>query len=71
MMRCRGVDIDITIVEVRGDKVRIAFDAPEEVAIFRSELVDGSASVRVQPVRDSAASHSKRMSTRAKSRGKE
>ena len=33
-------NITITIVEVRGDKVRLGFDAPPEVKIFRSEVKD-------------------------------
>jgi len=31
-------DITITIVEIRGDKVRLGFDAPEEVSIHRREV---------------------------------
>jgi carbon storage regulator len=30
--------ITLTVVEVRGDRVRRAFDAPEEVHILRAEL---------------------------------
>ena len=30
--------ITITVVEIRGDKVRLAFDAPGEVAIHRQEV---------------------------------
>ena len=33
-------DIKITIVEVRGDKVRLGIDAPKDIAIFREEIVD-------------------------------
>jgi carbon storage regulator len=31
-------NITITVVEVRGDKVRLAFDAPGEVSIHRQEV---------------------------------
>ncbi len=33
-----GDDIVITVVEVRGDKVRIGIDAPREVSVDRQEL---------------------------------
>jgi carbon storage regulator len=33
-----GNGITLTVVEVRGDRVRLAFDAPEEVRILRAEL---------------------------------
>ena len=34
-----GNSITLTVVEVRGDRVRLAFDAPEQVRILRAELV--------------------------------
>ena len=33
-----GDNITITVTEVKGNKVRIGIDAPEEVSIFRAEL---------------------------------
>lgn len=33
-------DITITVVEVRGDKVRLGIEAPQETVIMRSELLD-------------------------------
>ena len=35
-----GDNIRITIVEVRGDKVRIGIDAPRDVAVHRQEIYD-------------------------------
>ena len=35
-----GDNIRITIVEVRGDKVRIGIDAPHDVAVHRQEIYD-------------------------------
>jgi carbon storage regulator len=32
-------DITVTVVDIRGDKVRLGFVAPKEVGILRSELV--------------------------------
>lgn len=35
-----GEDITVTVVEIRGDKVRLAFDAPRDILIYRSEVYD-------------------------------
>lgn len=35
-----GEDIEITLLEVTGDKVKIAIDAPKEVKILRKELAE-------------------------------
>lgn len=35
-----GRDIVVTIVEVRGDRVRLAFDAPPHISIHRQEIHD-------------------------------
>jgi carbon storage regulator len=34
-----GHSITLTVVEVRGNRVRLAIDAPEEMRILRAELV--------------------------------
>lgn len=33
-----GDDIEITIVDIRGDKVRVGVNAPEEVPVHREEV---------------------------------
>lgn len=33
-----GDDVRLVVVEIRGDKVRLGFEAPPEVKILRSEL---------------------------------
>ncbi|HEY3244890.1 MAG TPA: carbon storage regulator [Phycisphaerae bacterium] len=38
-----GDGIEITILDVRGDRVRVGVTAPTEVPVFRKELLDGSA----------------------------
>ncbi|MDU4959243.1 MAG: carbon storage regulator CsrA [Sporomusaceae bacterium] len=38
-----GGEIVLTIVEVKGDTVRVAIDAPRSVSIFRGELYDSIA----------------------------
>jgi len=35
-----GDDIEIVIVDIRGEKVRIGINAPGEVAVHRAELRD-------------------------------
>lgn len=35
-----GDDVMITIVDVRGDKVRLAFDAPRDMPVHRKEVYD-------------------------------
>ena len=37
-----GDDIRVTIVEVRGDKVRVGIDAPRDVQVMRAELLEQS-----------------------------
>ena len=36
-----GNGITLTVVEVRGDRVRLAFDAPDQVRILRAEFLSG------------------------------
>ena len=35
-----GDDIYLTIVEIRGDKVRLGIDAPDHVSVHRQEVHD-------------------------------
>jgi len=35
-----GDNITITIVDIRGDKVRLGIDAPKEVPVHRQEVYD-------------------------------
>jgi len=35
-----GDDISVSIVEIRGDQVRIGVDAPKTVKVFRKEVFD-------------------------------
>lgn len=33
-----GRDVEITVVEIRGDSVRLSIRAPREIAVWRGEL---------------------------------
>ena len=33
-----GNDIELTIIEVRGEQVKIGINAPQEIQVFRQEL---------------------------------
>ena len=35
-----GDDITVSIIEIRGDQVRIGIDAPKKVKVFRQEVYD-------------------------------
>ncbi len=50
-----GDDIEISIVEVRGDTVRLGINAPRNVTILRQELFDQVQAVNVESARGTAA----------------
>jgi carbon storage regulator len=35
-----GDEISVSIIEIRGDQVRIGVDAPKKVKVFRQEVFD-------------------------------
>ena len=35
-----GDDVSVSIIEIRGDQVRIGVDAPKAVKVFRQEVFD-------------------------------
>jgi carbon storage regulator len=35
-----GENIVVTVVDVKGDSIRLAIDAPKEIKILRGEIVD-------------------------------
>ena len=43
LIRCGDVTIEVVMVEIRGDRARLAFSAPRDVEILRAEL-EGRAS---------------------------
>ncbi len=45
---CIGDEIEVRIISVRGQKVRIAIDAPQSIAVRRSELERSEARLKLQ-----------------------
>jgi carbon storage regulator len=41
-----GADITVTLLEIRGDQVRIGIQAPEDLLILRSELTERNRQIR-------------------------
>lgn len=37
-----GDDIEITVLSVSGDKVRIGIEAPRDISVFRREVLDSA-----------------------------
>jgi carbon storage regulator len=35
-----GEDVSVSIIEIRGDQVRVGVDAPKTVKVFRQEVFD-------------------------------
>ena len=38
-----GSDIEVTVIEIRGDKVRLGIHAPREMPVHRREVADAIA----------------------------
>lgn len=38
-----GEDITVTVTELSGDKVKLSIDAPREISVLRSELLEACA----------------------------
>ncbi|MGN6742667.1 MAG: carbon storage regulator CsrA [Amnibacterium sp.] len=51
-----GDDIVVTLIDIRGDGVRIGFDAPRGVAIQRAEVVTAVTEANAEAAATSAAS---------------
>lgn len=49
-----GDGIEVKIIEVQGDQVRIGINAPKDISILRRELMDEVRQVNRQAVVDSA-----------------
>ncbi len=47
-----GDDIEIVIVDVRGDKVRLGINAPREISVHRKEIYDAIQREKAQQKED-------------------
>ncbi len=57
-----GDDVEITIVDVRGDKVRLGINAPREISVHRKEIYNAIQKEKAQnggtsPKNDPSADH--------------
>jgi carbon storage regulator len=50
-----GDDIELTVVDIRGDKVRLGIKAPTHVAVHRKEVYDAIKRENEQAARSAAA----------------
>ncbi len=37
---CIGKDVRVTVIDIRGDKVRLGVEAPQEVPVHRQEIFE-------------------------------
>jgi carbon storage regulator len=55
-----GDDVEVTVIEIRGDKVRLGINAPKEISVHRKEVYDAirrlnRAAAQVRPTTDGTA----------------
>ena len=50
-----GDEIEITVLAVSGEKVRIGIEAPRDISVFRQEVLDSMDEVRPAEVPTGAA----------------
>jgi len=52
-----GDDVEITIVDVRGDKVRLGITAPKHIPVHRREIYDAIQREKAQKAEGEAQTH--------------
>ncbi len=50
-----GDDVEITIVDVRGDKVRLGINAPRSISVHRKEIYEAIQREKAQKAKEEAA----------------
>jgi len=61
-----GDDIEITIVDIRGEKVRLGISAPSHIAVHRKEVYDA-----IQRENEASGDNSGTVASLAKRKGQE
>ena len=59
---CIGDEIEVRIVSVRGQKVRIAIEAPQSIVVRRSELERSDARLKLQDAASRSANRRRAVS---------
>jgi len=63
-----GDDVEITIVDVRGDKVRLGITAPKQIPVHRREIYDAIQREKAQKATDEAPAADSKDQTDASTR---
>ncbi len=61
-----GNDVTITLIDVRGDQVKIGIEAPKNVKVFRQEVFDAIQSENKAAVVDNPTENKKAMDALSK-----
>jgi carbon storage regulator len=52
-----GEDIEISVLEIRGNQIRIGINAPADVLVLRSELVATNPTAAAEPEQPNSPQH--------------
>jgi carbon storage regulator len=52
-----GEDIEISVLEIRGNQIRIGISAPADVLVLRSELITTSPTASAEPEQPNSPQH--------------
>lgn len=66
-----GDDVEITIVDVRGDKVRLGINAPKHIPVHRREIYDAIQKEKAEKAEGGEAKGGEAKGTEQKSSPKE
>jgi carbon storage regulator len=52
-----GEDIEISVLEIRGNQIRIGINAPADVLVLRSELITTNPTAATEPEQPNSPQH--------------